>query len=63
MKKAKVYVIPLQSEVMGICEQCGTYEELRPYGKGGKKICFDCMIDGGQAAELEAKKQFTKQFK
>lgn len=24
------------------CEYCGNVEELRPYGKNGAKICFDC---------------------
>lgn len=24
------------------CEECGKMEELRPYGKGGACICFDC---------------------
>jgi hypothetical protein len=24
------------------CELCGVVSELRPYGPGGKWICFDC---------------------
>jgi hypothetical protein len=24
------------------CEYCGTVDELRPYGKDGAKICFEC---------------------
>lgn len=24
------------------CEYCGKVDELRPYGKHGAKICFDC---------------------
>lgn len=24
------------------CEYCGKVEEVRPYGKNGDKICFDC---------------------
>jgi hypothetical protein len=24
------------------CEYCGTVAELRPYGKNGAKICFEC---------------------
>jgi phage/plasmid primase-like uncharacterized protein len=28
------------------CELCGKIEELRPYGKNGENICFDCgMLD------------------
>lgn len=24
------------------CEECGKVDECRPYGKGGKWICFEC---------------------
>jgi len=24
------------------CELCGKVDETRPYGPGGKRICFDC---------------------
>lgn len=24
------------------CEYCGIPSELRPYGKGGAKICYEC---------------------
>lgn len=24
------------------CEYCGKLDELRPYGKNGAKICFEC---------------------
>ena len=24
------------------CDDCGKIDELRPYGKNGAKICFDC---------------------
>lgn len=24
------------------CEYCGRTEELRPYGPGGARICYDC---------------------
>lgn len=29
---------------MSNCEECGKKAELRPYGEGGKKICFDCAM-------------------
>lgn len=33
-----------------ICELCGKVDELRPYGPGGKRVCFDCgMKDQEQA--------------
>ena len=36
----KVLVIEPESE--GACELCGKTAELRPYGPGGKNICFEC---------------------
>ena len=26
-----------------ICEECQGVDELRPYGPGGKRVCYDCM--------------------
>jgi hypothetical protein len=31
-------------EFDGKCELCGKADELRPYGPGGKNICFDCAM-------------------
>lgn len=40
------------------CSMCQREEELRPYGKGGAWVCFDCaMKDEPTAAEM-----FRKQF-
>lgn len=33
------------------CELCGVAEELRPYGPGGKWVCFDCMMKDEENAE------------
>lgn len=32
------------------CELCGVLEETRPYGPGGKRICFACMKKDEPAA-------------
>ena len=35
------------------CEDCGKVDELRPYGKNGANVCFDCaMKDEANAAEM-----------
>lgn len=34
-----IWIIP---EPDGRCEVCGAVEETRPYGPGGKQICFTC---------------------
>jgi hypothetical protein len=39
----------------GTCELCGKVEELRPYGPGGRNVCFDCAMKD----ESEARRQFA----
>ena len=34
--------IIIENEAPNICELCGAFEELRPYGPKGERICFDC---------------------
>jgi len=34
--------ILLGEKNMGICEYCGKIDDLRPYGKDGANICYDC---------------------
>jgi hypothetical protein len=35
------------------CEDCGVIDELRPYGKNGANVCFDCaMKDEANAAAI-----------
>jgi hypothetical protein len=38
------------------CQLCGAVEETRPYGPGGKRVCFDC----GMKNPAEAARQFAK---
>lgn len=44
------------AEPPGKCQLCGAVEETRPYGPGGKQVCFDC----GMRDEAEMKRQFAK---
>ena len=39
-KIGNVFVICPEPD--GKCELCGAFEETRPYGPGGKRVCFDC---------------------
>jgi hypothetical protein len=41
------------------CETCGLSRDLRPYGKGGALICFQCMKSSPKN-EAEAARQFSK---
>ena len=47
-----ITIVPTFSE----CADCGKYEELRPYGKNGSSVCFECAMKD----EKEAEKQFSK---
>ncbi len=41
----------------GACEYCGAKdEELRPYGKGGAKICYECGQKDYKLTEANMKK-------
>lgn len=35
-------LIIIAPEPPDFCEECGEFEETRPYGTGGKRICFRC---------------------
>lgn len=48
----------IAEEPPGKCEECGKVEETRPYGKGGKQVCFDC----GMADEKTAMTMFAKRL-
>lgn len=50
-----IYVIGSKEELSGNCEYCGKYDELRPYGKNGAKICYEC----GMKDEEETDKNMT----
>lgn len=51
--------IHIHTAIPAKCDLCGVVEELRPYGPGGKNICFGCMMKNPK----EAKKRFHQQFK
>lgn len=34
--------IVIEAEPDTECELCGAEEETRPYGPGGKRVCFKC---------------------
>lgn len=42
MSKVVNGMIIIEPEPNGICESCGKEDELRPYGKNGERICFEC---------------------
>jgi phage/plasmid primase-like uncharacterized protein len=49
------YIVPTP---IAKCSACGKEEELRPYGKDGAWVCFECAMKD----EAEAGRQFDKQF-
>ena len=45
------------------CCFCGTTKDIRPYGPGGKDMCFKCMKDPAHPErEREAKQRFLGQL-
>jgi hypothetical protein len=54
LKKGKIVIIghPVET-IPAKCEDCGQMDELRPYGRNGANVCFDCaMKDEANAAEM-----------
>lgn len=49
-------IIIIEEQEPATCEMCGKIEELRPYGPGGKNVCFDCAMKD----PVEAERQYTK---
>lgn len=49
-------VVVLEKENPQQCDYCGKVAELRPYGKNGAAICFECATKPENKAEME--KQF-----
>lgn len=50
--------IKISKAKMAPCSICKKYEELRPYGKDGAWVCFDC----GKKDEKTMHEQFQKQY-
>jgi hypothetical protein len=45
MTEVKDGVIHIEREPDDYCEYCNKFEELRPYGKNGARICWDCGLE------------------
>lgn len=46
----------IAAEEPDTCEECGAFAETRPYGVGGKRICFDCGIKDKAGTEARMRK-------
>lgn len=44
-------VTVIAGEIEDGCQMCGKIAETRPYGPGGKRICYDC---GQSSDEMKA---------
>lgn len=61
MTKIKNGIVIIEVEPPDICEYCGKHDELRPYGKNGERICFDCgMKDEKMTRKMMDEKLFKK---
>jgi hypothetical protein len=50
------HAVILEKEELQQCDDCGKVAELRPYGPGGSKVCFEC----GMKDEEGAKQRFLR---
>lgn len=58
-KTQKTVVIPVvEGEPDSKCELCGKIDETRPYGPGGKRICFDCGMKDPERTKHNYRIQF-----
>lgn len=44
------------AEEPDICELCGAFDELRPYGPNGERICFNCGMKDKNTTEKQMAK-------
>jgi hypothetical protein len=59
IKVGEVNVIGSEIEATPMkCEDCGKMDELRPYGKNGANVCFDCAMKD----EANAEKMFMQRL-
>lgn len=56
MTKRVGNIVIIEATEPAKCSDCGNVDELRPYGKNGAWVCFDCMMKD----EAEAHRQFSK---
>ena len=51
-------ILIIAREPDSVCELCGKMDECRPYGSGGKSICYDC----GMKDKAEVERQIVKRI-
>lgn len=44
------------------CECCGKLDELRPYGAGGRWICFECGEQDPEGTEARAYEAMNEDY-
>ncbi len=54
MTKRVGKTVLIEPELSSECELCGEVKELRPYGPGGKRICFQCAMKDPEGTKRRA---------
>ena len=57
---ADIHIVPTPE---GACSVCKKVEELRPYGKDGAWVCYECGMKDPENARKQFEKQFLKNLK
>lgn len=45
-------MVIIQATEPDVCDRCGKIDELRPYGKDGEDVCFDCCTKEEKEAAM-----------
>ena len=56
MTKKVGNVLVIEPTTPAECSQCGQIAELRPYGKGGAWICYECGMTDLETTDMEFEK-------
>ena len=57
-RRLNEHVMLIETEADQQCDDCGKMAELRPYGKNGACICFECGMKDEETVAKEFKKRF-----
>lgn len=59
MTRVSDWLVHLEKEPSQQCDECGRIAELRPYGKHGACVCFECAMNDKQTTVEQFKKRLS----
>ena len=58
-RRLNEHVMLIETEAYQQCDDCGKMAELRPYGKNGACICFECGMKDKDTVDKEFNKLYS----